>query len=500
MSHIVYRFLFGTPLRIGLTAFALVGAVHLLYFVVIPRRIAKRKIRSPRVRRYLEWVVATPSLLGDFIRVDARHDLMRLAHMEALHETVAAQGFAILRHDRVPHGIRAEVRRRLAEALEGLGRFDEAAEQRRLGVADLKVAEKDPSWYVSRGRQLAAERDFNGACRAYELGLEATPDGDRDTRALLTLHLANALFMAGRIEESARRAEEATGLVTDFEQLYSAHRQAGASYGTLGLLEQAKVHRQRAVELAEAAGQRDKLADALADLAELERKQGHLANALAACDRAAAIKPTRHVEGVRYEILRSWGRFDDAFAANLRASEIDPNPAPRTEQMMQGIYAYGRAFLRMEQGRLDEVPTLLEAAAERVRGDAKLTVWCDAAQTRFAALAGRRDDALRGLDRVERRQDEFAQDRNTRAVIFSSLGRAALALGEYDRALGYWQQYLELPPTPVDAPIAYYHLGEALRGLGDEPAARARYQQAVDTGLDTYHARLAEERLRTVPA
>ncbi|MDR3634025.1 MAG: tetratricopeptide repeat protein [Isosphaeraceae bacterium] len=497
MGNWLYRFLFGNPLRTLRTVLLLIGAAHVLYFIVIPHLLARRKIRSPRVRRYLEWVVATPSLLGDALRAEARHDLMRLAHMEGRHEQVVAQGLAIVRHAIVPAGMKAEVRGRLADALEGLGRVDEAQEQRRLAVADLKAADKTASWYVNRGRQLAAERDFASACRAYELGLEVAPEGPNDARALLTLHLANALFMAGRVEESAQRAEEATGLVHDRERLLAAHRQAGASYGTLGRLEEAESHRRRAVELAEAMGDPDKLADGLADLAELQRKRGRLSEALAACERAAAIKPTRHVEGVRYEILRSWGRFDEAFATNLRASRTDPNPTPRAEQMMQGIYAYGRAFLRMEQRRLEEVPALIEAAGAGVRGDAKLTVWCDAAGTRFAALQDRREEALRGLDRVERRLEDFAQDRNTCAVILSNLGRAALTLGEYDRALGYWEQYLGLPPTPVDLPIAYYHLGEALRGLGDETAARARYREAVATGLDTYYVQLAEARLRT---
>jgi tetratricopeptide (TPR) repeat protein len=500
MADWLYRWLFGNPARILRTIFLLVCALHVIYFLVIPHVLARRKTRNPRVRRYLQWVVATPSLLGGLIKIDARHHLMRLAHMEGRHEQVTAQGFAILRHSKVPPGVLAEVRGRLADALEGLGRFDEAEEQRRLAVTDLKGADKDPGWYVNRGRQLSAQRDHAGACRAFELGLDATPENQQDARALLTLSLANALYMAGRVEESARRAEEATGMVRDFERLYAAHRQAGASYGTLGRLEEAEFHRRRAVELAEGAGQTDKLADALADLAELQRKRGHLADALAACDRAAAVKATRHVEGVRYEIFRSWGRFDEAFAANLRASQVDPNPTPRAEQMMQGVYAYGRAGLRMEQKRLEEVPALLEAAAAGVRGDAKLTVWCDTAQTRLAALEGRREDALRGLDRGERRLEDFAQDRNTRATILGNLGRAALALGEFQRALGYWQQYLDLPATPVDRPVAYYHLGEALRGLGDEAAARARYREAVATGLDTHHARLAEARVRTVPA
>jgi tetratricopeptide (TPR) repeat protein len=498
MGEWLYQFLFGNSMRVLRTVLLLVAAAHLLYFIVIPHLVAKRKIRSPGVRKFLEWVVATPSLMGGAIKVDARHNLMRLAHMEGRHESVVANGYAILRHSVVPAGLKAEVRARLADALEALGRSQEAKEQRGQSNVDLGDAERTPGWYVLQGRQFAAKRDFAAACQSYEEGLEIAPEKDKESRALLTLSLSNALFMAGRIEESAQRAEEAIGLVDDKERLLLAHRQAGNSYGTMGKLEESQAHRQRSVELAEALGDPTKLADALGDLAEHERKRGRLTEAYAACDRAAKIKQTRHLETVRYEILRSWGRFDEAYAANLRASQMEPNPTPRAEEMLQAIFAYGRAWLRMEQGLLSEVPGLLERARAGVRGDAKITSWCDAADVRFAALRGDRERARQGLDFVELKLAAFAQDRNTCAALLANLGRAALTLEEYERALGYWEQYLALPPTPVDLPIAYYHIGEALRGLGDEAKARARYKQAVDTGLDTHHVRLAQGRLRNV--
>jgi tetratricopeptide (TPR) repeat protein len=496
-----YRILFGTPPRVVRTIVAAVVGVHLVYFVALPWLLTRRKTRSPGLRRYLEWVVATPSLLGDVIRAEARHNLMRLAHMEGLHEQAAAQGFAIVRHGYLPAAMIAEVRGRLADALEGLGRFDEAREQRRMGEMNLNSAARDPAWYITRGRQLAARRDFVGACRAYEQGLEIAPPGANDARALLTLHLANTLFMAGRLEESAERAEEAAGLVADPERRLSAHRQAGAAYSDLGRLGEAEAHKRRAVAAAKELGDPERLANCMADFGEIRRKRGQLAEALTACDHAAAAwRPTRHIELIRYEILRSLGRFDEAMAAIGRAGQLDPYTTVRTEQMTQGIFAFARATILMEQGRLDDAATWLDGARAGVRGDAKLTLWCDAASTRLAALQGRRDEALRALDDVEPRLDGFAQDRNTRSGVLGNLGRAALALGEYDRALGYWEQYLALPPQPVDLPTAYYHLGECRRGLGDHAAARAAYREAVAPGLDTHYARLAQSRLRAIPA
>jgi len=93
---------------------------------------------------------------------------------------------------------------------------------------------------------------------------------------------------------------------------------------------------------------------------------------------------------------------------------------------------------------------------------------------------------------------EFGQDRNTQSTVLASLGRASVLLGDYGRALVFWQEYLELPALPVDVPTAYYFLGEAHRGLGDERAARSAYRAAVDTGLDTHYAQLARSRSRTI--
>jgi tetratricopeptide (TPR) repeat protein len=499
MWHHAHRILFGNPVRTIRTIFALVAGLHLLYFLVLPRLLTKHKTRSPRVRRFLEWIVATPSLFGDMMRIQARHDLMRLAHMEGRHEQAAVQGYAILRHRYIPATLAAEVRGRLADALEGMGHFDEAREVREQAVADLKAAPvKDASWYINHGRQLTARNDHAGACRAYEEGLAALPEGAREARALLTLHLATALFMAGRLVDSACRGEEAAELVDDTERKLMAHRQAGASYADLGRLDDAERHKRITVELAESLGDPKRLADCLADLAEIHRKRGQLPQALAACDRAAAVsRPTRHIELIRYEIFRSWGRFDPALAAVDRASSVDALPTPRREQVMQAVFSFARATIQLEQGRLDGVAALLDSARAGVQGDAKITLWCDAASLRLAALEGRRDDALIEMENIESRLAEFGQDRNTKSGVLGNLGRTALVLGDYERALGYWQQYLELPPQPVDVPTAYYHLGECRRGLDDFAAARKFYWQATDVGLDTHYAHLAQTRLRT---
>ena len=351
-----------------------------------------------------------------------------------------------------------------------------------------------------RARQLAATRDYSGACQALEEGLESLPEAPDDGRVQLTLALANDLFHAGRLEDSALRAEEAASMTSDPHRQLLAHRQAGASYGDLGRLDDSERHKRQVAELAERLGDPKQVADTLGDLAESSRKRGKLAEALASVDKAAAaVRPTRHLELIRFEILRSWGRFDEALVAVDRASRIDPFPTPRAEKFTQGIFRFARASILAEQGKPDEARAALAEAKKLVAGEAKVTLWCDAALTRIDAMQGRRESALRAIDDVDARLAGFAQDRNTRSGVLGNLGRATLALGEFDRSLGYWDEYLAAPPQPVDFPTGHYHRAEAHRGLGENAEARAEYRHAIDSGLATYYVGLAQSRLRTLP-
>ncbi len=491
------HFLFGSSFRTITTLFAALFLLHMLYFAIIPNLLLKYKTHSPRLRRYLEWVVATPSLLGDYFKVDARHHLMRLAISEGRYEQAETQGMAILHHKKIPAVFAAEVRARLADALDGLGRRDEAKAQRDQADSQMAGAPKNANWYVTQGRKLAAEHKYAAACQAFEKGLCIAEPGQ--VRNLLTLHLCNTLFMAGRLEDSAHWAEKALTLVEDRQLRYTTHIQAGASYADLGRLDESEKHKRQALAIAQELKDPKRVADTLGGLAGLLRKRGRLTEAFAACDEAAAVlRATRTIEMNRYEILRSWGRFDEALAVINRASQLDPVGSPHGERRSQAIFDYAKALLLMFLNRLDEASRSLAHAREKLEGDAKLTLWCDAAGARLAALQGHRDEALQDLQRVESQLEKFPQDFNSHSSVLASLGRAALALGEYSQALHLWTRYLALPPHPVDMPTAYYYLGESHRGLGNLAEAHAAYRQAVDTGLDTHYAQLAQARLRTV--
>jgi TolA-binding protein len=71
-------------------------------------------------------------------------------------------------------------------------------------------------------------------------------------------------------------------------------------------------------------------------------------------------------------------------------------------------------------------------------------------------------------------------------------------LKDFERSKSYWERYLSLKPDPAFEPIGLYYLGECHRHLGDVETAKAKFQQAVNTGLDTHHTRLARSRLEEI--
>lgn len=490
------RFLFGDPGRVAATLVA-IAAWHVL-FHMLRRRGGGRPVPLGRLNdRDVDGPIDAPS--DRPVRRNTPGDPHRrlvLAHQQGRHDEAAAIARDLLDGATGGPSREADIRRRLADAFDGLDRGDEAEEQRTLAEAALEGAPRDPAWAFHLGRLRAARRDFAGAVRASEEGLALAPPGRGPMRLLLTRCLATDLFMAGRMEESARRAEEMLDLAREPEEWISAHRQAAASYSSLGRLDEAEAHAQAVLELTEEWGEPREIAGRTGFLAGFRRKRGQLAGALDLLERAEApCGPTRETEVVRAEVLRSMGRFDEALAAFDRADGLDPLAIPRFEWFQRGVHAFGRAHLLLLLGRLDEAEVELGAVRVGIGGDARIGLWCDAADVLVAALRGRREEAARGLDAAERRLEAFADDGSTRSVVLGTLGRAALVLGTFERAVALWRCYLDLPVPPVDEPTGHHHLSDAYRGLGDLAAARAHDEAAVAAAPETYYARLSRQRL-----
>jgi tetratricopeptide (TPR) repeat protein len=299
------------------------------------------------------------------------------------------------------------------------------------------------------------------------------------------------------VADSLPHVEEAASLAQDTKIRLLALRQASMAHATLGHIEESERFDQSVCDLARQCGDRKVLAESSAHLAENLRKRGRINEALEALEEVQAeAGGIRQYHSIRYEALRSAGRFEEALQALENAGMVDPLGLGRAEMKVQGIRDYGASRLLVELGRLDEAHIRLAQASDALKTDPKLAFWCRSANARLQAIQGQADAALQLMKRVDAERAQYTGDRNTQLMALGNLGRAAEALGEFERGFGYWEAYLAESPNPVDQPTAYYHLGECRRGLGDEQSARQYYEQAASLGLSTHESHLARARLK----
>ena len=216
---------------------------------------------------------------------------------------------------------------------------------------------------------------------------------------------------------------------------------------------------QDVVELAErqlTEGDPDKLAMSFTNLATRLARHNEVAWAL--CDLAAecaADDPA--VWTARAELLRSWGRLDEALAAYDRTVEDFPQNA---------VARNGRAETLRAMGRLDEAL----AGYDRTVEDFPENAVARNGRAETLRALGRFDEALAAYDRTV---EDFPQD------AFARTGRAETlrALGRFDEALAAYDRTVE--DFPQDA-FAQTGRAETLRALGRYDEALAAYNRAVE--------------------
>jgi hypothetical protein len=82
----------------GLVVIVLADRLHRLYFLVLPQRMIEKYGRTDpeRLRRYLERVVATPSIIGPASKIVARGALIGIYLPQGRHAEAAAHCRATL--------------------------------------------------------------------------------------------------------------------------------------------------------------------------------------------------------------------------------------------------------------------------------------------------------------------------------------------------------------------------------------------------------------------
>lgn len=448
----------------------------------------------------LGWLAARP--------FQAQNFGVRLYQQKRYAEAVEA--FQSLLKRRLPAGLEADTRRRLADTLDVLGRPEEAAQERERANAASAGKVRDPLALATQGDLLKRQGRYDEACALYEHSLALLPSASAPGRALVMAKLALACHEAGRSAETISWAEASlrNAPVPDVRQVM--HSMAGIGYSDQGHLEEAETHYRRALELAEGEGKPDKAAECLGLLAGLLHKQGRFEEAIATCHRAASVSTTPlHLDlTIESECLRDMGRFDEARAVRQKKRVGPGFDQPWVQQRIEALRALGAAWLEAAADQPDAALTCLEEARAGLKilsgsvwppppnsNNDKLGLWCDATEARIQAQRGQEVAARRLIAGVESRLSRFTGDRATVIGAYGQLGRAAFFLGDLDMSRAFWERYLELRPNPVYLPLAYFYLGETWLRLGETAQARAAFAQAVAPQIDSYDARRAQSRL-----
>ncbi len=452
--------------------------------------------RKDAARRVFERVIATPTLLSKGVRHEARFRLSWLFMENGHYEEAVTLLQTCLQRPLKP-AVAANIRQRLAEALEGAGRAGEAQAERVLAGSVLAGAATDAEKLLAQAAMLNKQQKYQEAYAAYEAGLALIPAANKLVRAKVLVQLALAAYNMGEPQQTIDRAEQAIALQPELTIHMTAHSAAGLGYVSLGQLDRAEEHRTKALEMATRAGNKDASARYMVQLAEVQRRRGKLMEAMQLCQQAASltVKERRSVYAVQYEILSSWGRFEEAADALEQMQRAQGFPTPTMQKRIQAVTYCEKALLLAELDQPEQALATMQEGLADLSNDHKLTTRFEAGRAWIQALLGQADEARAQMRDLEARLPDFAQDPGTQRIVYGALGKACFALNDYAQGVTFWQRYLDCSPDPVMMPYACYHQAMCLLRMDDKTGAQRLLEQAVAFNLDTNGSRRAQRQL-----
>jgi tetratricopeptide (TPR) repeat protein len=482
-----------------------IWGLHYLYFIYLPQRAIKRfmKANPEYLRRYLERVVATPSLFGPGIKLVVHMQLVGIYFSTGQHAKAIAHCRADLDILSKFPGINgnnvleAALRRQLADCLEALGEIEEAEEERCRAAHRLNRAPADSLRHLTQGALLQRQNRHEEAYAEFQRGLEITPVSEAATRLECLNHLMLAADSSGRPLDCLHWAEESIAFGATGADLRTAHRMAGLACGYLSQLDQCERHHRNAYEVSAIDQDLPAMAETLCILADCLRRRGKLDEAYAACMRAMDLDPNaeRMSLAVQTMIFRERGRYQDALAILMRYADTNPLVVPYFEKRTQAARALDSARVLAEDGRGDEAWNQLQSALAVFRNDERLGLKCEAARAWVLAARGLADESKLLAVELEPGLAAFERDPSTCRGALYDLGMAANSRNDNHAGIDCWTRYLALRPDPVYQPTAYYHRGECHRLLGQLAEAKNDYAAAVAMQLETHYTGLARWRL-----
>ncbi len=259
-----------------LWAWLLIGPIAgmWLWFVFIPQKSLRLVGRDPgRQRRLLECIVNTPC--PPELKIHARFILAASYQVARDHARCESLCRAILKDnaDTIDPGFESIVRQRLADAIEALGRQEEAASERERAATVLVGTNTTILKHQAQGKLFDREHQYDKAVAAYHAALSVHPPPNKFVSTSLMLQLVHSATLAGKPLTAARWAEAAIKLDPEGPHSDGARRMAALAHSKLGQFDDAEHHIRMAIERASSPTIR---AVTLAELALLAICRGEL--------------------------------------------------------------------------------------------------------------------------------------------------------------------------------------------------------------------------------
>jgi tetratricopeptide (TPR) repeat protein len=286
----------------------------------------------------------------------------------------------------------------------------------------------------------------------YEQGLAADP------RHAEALHLLGYLWFQ---KGDAARALDLIGRAVALQPANPGYR-----YNRALILKETGRLEDAAADFREVARLQPADADAWSDLGEALLALGRPNEALAAWDRALALRPTPDLHANRGVALRQLGRLGEALAAQDRALALNPADAEAWSN---------RGNVLKDLGRLDEAL----ASFDRALGVRPAMAPALVNRANVLRDLARLPEALAGYDRAVALDPAYPEAHHHRAVLLMDLQRPAEAVAGFDRAIALRQPY---PEAEAARAMALLLAGDFERGwpayehrqLVPPPAAQGR--------------------------
>ncbi len=466
-----------------------------LWFVVMPQKsLALARGDTELQRRLLELIVNTPLATG--AKIHARYILAGNYQVARRYSCAEALYWSILRDNEgvILPGFESLVRQNLADAIEALGRREDAQTQRDRAVEVLRRGGGTIVDFQAQGKLFDREHLYDEAVAAYKQALAAYPPPNKTVAATLMIHLVLSSNNAGRPADTVRWAESLIGLDPHGPHAGRAQRMAAVGCTKLGRSDDAERHLRSAIERASSPKDR---ADLLAQLAGCVFRRGNLDEAeRMACD-AEAMAPRTQVLPWKIigRIERARGRIEEAIQALEHCSDISISHVPTQNRRVTAVIQRDLATLHAELGRGDVALSLICEAEIELSGDRQQEMLLDAAAALVHAFRKEPDIARNRIASALDARTILPEDRGNQQAVLYSLSRAALLIDEPERAESFLNAFLELEPEPVSRAFAYYHLAECRRQAGDIAMANDLNIKAASTRFGSRWEFLARDRL-----